>query len=102
LLVLGPVAFALVFVLGAGIIAAWTTVRFPRLASKRIPVIAVHLVIAMVLVQLVPPAIHLAGSAPLGVLASLFLVAFPVLVYSFLVALWLIVLAQNALGGRLR
>lgn len=100
--VLGPVAFALVFVLAAGLVAAWTTVRFPRLASKRIPVIAAHMVLAMILVQLVPPAIHLAGSAPLGVLASLLLVAFPVLVYSFLVAAWLIVLAQNALGGRLR
>jgi hypothetical protein len=96
------VAFALVFVLAAGLVAAWTTVRFPRLASKRIPVIAAHMVLAMILVQLVPPAIHLAGSAPLGVLASLLLVAFPVLVYSFLVAAWLIVLAQNALGGRLR
>jgi hypothetical protein len=95
-------AFATVFVLGAGAIAVWLTARFPGLTQSRFRTIALHMLAAFVVAQLVPRAIELAASAPASLFAALFLLALPVLVYTFLVALWLLRLAQSAMGGMLR
>lgn len=99
---LSPVVFATAFVLGAGVIAGWTTVRFPRLAAKRLRVILLHMFAAMVVTQLVGPLLQLAEALPVNVFVALFLVAFPALVYTFLVALWLIRVAQDLLGRMIR
>mgnify|MGYP003289882258 CR=1 FL=1 len=57
---------------------------------------------AMVVTQLVGPAIEFAESLPVTVFVPLFLFAFPALVYTFLVAVWLIHLAQDVLRGMIR
>jgi hypothetical protein len=98
------VVFAICLVLGAAAIALWIAVRFPQLTPQRLAVIMVHLVVAMVLAQLVPYGLLLpvSGSAAVQLIAGIFVLALPVLVYTLLITIWLLRVAQNALGGMLR
>jgi hypothetical protein len=98
------VVFGVCLVLGAAAIAIWITVRFPALRPQRLGIIALHLVVAMVLAQLVPFGLLLpvSGSAAVQLMAGVLALALPVLVYTLVVAIWLLTVAQNALGGMLR
>jgi heme/copper-type cytochrome/quinol oxidase subunit 4 len=98
------VGFAICLVLGAAAIALWITVRFPELKPQRLGIIVVHLVIAMVLARLVPFGLLLpvSNSAAVQLIAGIFVVALPVLVYTLVGAIWLVQVAQRALGGMLR
>ena len=98
------VLFGISLVLGAAAIAVWIAVRFPQLRPQRLGVIMIHLVVAMVLGQLVPFALLLPIDAPAAVqlMAGIFTLALPVLVYTLLITIWLLRVAQNALGGMLR
>ena len=98
------VIFGISLVLGAAAIAAWIAVRFPNLKPERLGMIIFHLLVAMVLAQLVPFGILLpvSGSAVVQLMAGIFVLALPVLVYTLLVTIWLLRVAQNALGGMLR
>jgi hypothetical protein len=79
-------------------------VRFPDLKPERLGMILFHLVVAMVLAQLVPFGILLpvSGSAVVQLMAGIFVLALPVLVYTLLVTIWLLRVVQNAMGGMLR
>jgi hypothetical protein len=97
--------FAAALVLGAGVIALWITVRFPKLMPNRWSRIALHLGFAIVLAHLVVPfgiVLPVSASPAVQLMAGIFAVALPVLVYTLVSAIWLIRLAQNALGGMLR
>jgi hypothetical protein len=98
------VVFGIFFVLGAAAIALWISVRFPKLKPERLAVIMVHLVFAMVLAQLLPFGLLLpvSASAAIQLMAGILTVALPVLVYTLLVAIWLLRIVQGALGGMLR
>jgi hypothetical protein len=98
------VIFGISLVLGAAAIAAWIAVRFPNLKPERLGMIIFHLLVAMVLAQLVPFGLLLpvSGSAAVQLMAGIFALALPVLVYTLLVTIWLLRVAQNALGGMLR
>ena len=98
------VVFGIFFVLGAAAIAVWISVRFPQLKPQRWQVIAIHLVLAMVLAQLVPFGLLLpvSASAAIQLMAGVLTVALPVLVYTLLTAIWLLRIATGALGGMLR
>jgi hypothetical protein len=86
---------------GAGLIALWVNVRFPGLMPWSLPKLLVHLILAFLLVKTVGPLMSaVAGSGvPSPKLTSVFAVAFPVLVYEFVVGTWLIRLAQATAGG---
>jgi hypothetical protein len=98
------VLFGISLVLGAAAIAVWISVRFPQLKPQRLAVIMIHLLVAMVLGQLVPFALLLPidASAAIQLMAGIFALALPVLVYTLLITIWLLRVAQNALGGMLR
>jgi hypothetical protein len=98
------VVFGICLVLGAAAIALWITVRFPKLKPERLGFVFVHLVVALVLAQLVPFAILLpvSGSAAVQLMTGILVVALPVLVYTLVGAIWLLQVAQRALGGMLR
>jgi hypothetical protein len=98
------VLFGICLVLGSAAIAVWIAVRFPRLRPQRLGVIMIHLVLAMVLGQLVPFGLLLPidASAAVQLMAGIFALALPVLVYTLLITIWLLRVAQNALGGMLR
>jgi hypothetical protein len=94
-------SFIVCIAIGAGVIALWVNVRFPNLMPWSLPRLLVHLVLAFLLVKAVSPGMaFVSGSGvPAASLASVFAVAFPVLVYEFVVGTWLIRLAQATAGG---
>jgi hypothetical protein len=96
--------FAACLVLGAGAIAVWVTVRFPNWRPERLKPVLIHLGLAVLLGHLVPFAILLpvSDSVVVQLMAGIFIVALPVLVYTLVATIWLIRIAQNALGGMLR
>lgn len=98
------VLFGIFFVLGAAAIALWISVRFPQLKPERWVVIVIHLVLALVLAQLLPLGLFLpvSASAAVQLMAGVLALALPVLVYTLLIAIWLLRVAQGALGGMLR
>jgi hypothetical protein len=98
------VVFGIFFVLGAAAIALWISVRFPKLKPQRLAIIMIHLVLAMVLAQLLPFGLLLpiSASAAIQLMAGILTLALPVLVYTLLIAIWLLRIVQGALGGMLR
>ena len=93
--------FLICLAVGAGAIALWLDVRLPKLMPWSLRRLLVHLVLAVSVVYLVGPAMTLVTSSalPAAGLAAVFCVAFPVLIYEFLVGLWLIRLAQASGSG---
>lgn len=98
------VVFGIFFVLGAAAIALWISVRFPKLKPERLAIIMIHLVLAMVFAQLLPFGLLLpiSASAAIQLMAGILTLALPVLVYTLLIAIWLLRIVQGALGGMLR
>lgn len=94
-------AFIVCIAIGAGIIALWTDVRFPRLMPWSMRRLLVHVVLAFLCVYVVAPAMRtiMSTGIPGSHIAAVFTIAFPVLVYNFLVGAWLIRLAQASAGG---
>jgi hypothetical protein len=98
------VIFGIALVLGAAVLALWIAVRFPGLRPERLGIIMLHFLIAMVAAQLVPLGLLLpvSDSEAVQLMAGILAVALPVLVYTLLIAIWLLRLVQSALGGMLR
>jgi hypothetical protein len=96
--------FGVFFVFGAAAVALWITVRFPKLSPERVRPVLIHMGIALLLAQLVRFGIMLpvSSSAAVQLIAGIFAVALPILVYSLLIFIWLLRIAQNAIGGMLR
>jgi hypothetical protein len=94
-------AFAICMGVGAAVVALWVDARFPRLMPWKLGRLLVHLVLALLFVYAVSPgmAALISLGIPAAKIAAVFCVAFPVLVYNFLVGAWLIRLAQATAGG---
>lgn len=90
--------FLVCLAIGSAAVALWVNVRFPKLMPWSLRRLLVHLILAFVVVKSVSPAMDwVAGSGvPAAGLTSIFLVAFPALVYEFLVGAWMIRLAQTS------
>jgi len=85
--------------LGAGAIAIWFFVRYPRAAPESTMRLLVHLVLAGLLIQfVVPPLMRIADGSKLSRLAGIFGFGFPALVYCMLAVLWLLAWATHMLG----
>ena len=97
------VLFGICLVLGAAAIAVWISVRFPQLKPQRLAVIMIHLLVAVVLGQLVPFGLLLPidASAAIQLMADLRARPSGSRVHA-LITIWLLRVAQNALGGMLR
>ena len=93
--------YVILFAVGSAVVALWITVRFPKLMPWKMAILLVHLVIAFLCVYAVAPgmAAVAASGIPAPRLTSVFAVAFPVLVYNFLVGTWMIRLAQASSAG---
>jgi hypothetical protein len=99
---MGKETFLLLFVLGAGALAAWIAVRLPRLAPQSFGAGGVHLVATFVLGALLGPLVRAVPGLPaeLSLLAALFFVALPAITYMLLVGMWLIQLAVAGAPAR--
>ena len=86
--------FVLVLAVGAAALAGWIHARFPGLAPERMGKTALHTGIAFVLLKLTPGL----GDSPVWIFAAVFLFVLPALVYALLCAIWMLKLAQTALG----
>jgi hypothetical protein len=88
--------FLVCLAVGSAAVAMWFNVRFPKLMPWSFRRLLVHLIVAFMVVKSVSPAMSWVAQSgvPAAALTSIFLVAFPVLVYEFLVGTWMIRLAQ--------
>jgi hypothetical protein len=96
-------AFAVCFLIGSAVVALWLDLRFPRLAPATVKATLIHVGVTIVTAQVVFPLAFnaLQGSRTLT-LVALFGVAFPILTYSLLVAVWVLKLVANASRGVFR
>ena len=96
--------FLVALALGAGAIALWINNRFPGIAPGRIPIVMVHVGVAMVIGIAVIPAIDAFVQASLSPLMRAivitFVVGLPALVYALLTSIWVILIAQGAMRMR--
>ena len=86
--------FVLVLASGAALLALWLHVRFPALAPERLGRTVAHVAFAFALLLAVPGI----GGSPVTVLAGLFGLVLPALVYALLCAIWMLQHFQTALG----
>ena len=91
-------AFAII--IGSAIVALWTDVRFPRLGPVSLPTVVLHLLASAMLLPLAASFLALGSpEQPLRVLAILFGIVFPALVYIFIAGLWLLKLFGAMIPG---
>jgi len=88
--VAAPSLFA--FVAGAGLLALWIDVRFPKLAPRSLS----RRVLAAASALLVLEAVPVLGGSAAAVYASLFAIVLPMLVSAFLAAVWLLRALRDA------
>jgi hypothetical protein len=85
---------------GAAAIALWIDVRFPEIAPRAWVGIAIHAVIAIGAGHILVPAgmnVLVETESAVLILVAVFGIAFPALMYAFLVAVWTIKTAQGYL-----
>jgi hypothetical protein len=89
---------------GAGAIALWIDVRFPRLAPDDMAKALLQVAASIALGYAISPVMQtlLAYEDPRLTLLGIFGLGFPSIVYCLLAGLWMIKLAQRALSGYLR
>jgi ABC-type uncharacterized transport system permease subunit len=89
---------------GAGAIALWIDVRFPRLAPQEMVKVVLHVAVSVALAYATTPAMKMvtASEDPRVVLLGIFGIGFPTIVYCLLTGVWLIKHAQRMLSGNLR
>jgi hypothetical protein len=89
---------------GAGAIALWIDVRFPRLAPRDVAKVVLHAAASIAVGYAISPAVETLASFedPRLSLAAVFGLAFPAIVYCLLAGIWVIRLAQQMLSGHLR
>jgi hypothetical protein len=80
------------FVVGAGFLALWIDARHPKLAPESFSKRMIAAISAMIVLQLAPV---FNGSRP-ALYATLFAILLPVLVSSFLTAVWLLRALRDA------
>jgi hypothetical protein len=89
---------------GAGAIALWIDVRFPRLAPQEMIKVILHIALSVAVAYATTPALKMvtASDDPQVVLLGIFAIGFPSIVYCMLAGIWLIRLTQRMLSGTLR
>jgi hypothetical protein len=90
----------MLFGVGAAAIALWIDVRFPGIAPRALLGIVIHAVLALGACQLLVPAgmnALLEAESAVLTLIAVFGIAFPALLYAFLVGVWTIKTAQGFL-----
>jgi hypothetical protein len=84
-------------------VAVWFDLRFPRIAPSTVKGTLIHVGVTIATAQVVVPlAFQALEGSPVLTLVALFGVAFPVLTYSLLVAVWVLKLVANASRGVFR
>ena len=97
---MNPQIFVLVLAVGAGALAVWTDVRFPKLGPKSMQGVILHSVGAMIALQVVASTIGALTSQPFPTpLAAVLGVALPGLMYAFISGVWAIRLFHGAYAG---
>jgi hypothetical protein len=86
--------FVLALAAGAGMLALWIHVRFPKLSPERMGKTLLHTGFAFVLLQLTPGL----GDTAVSMFMGVFLFILPALVYALLCTIWMLRLCQTALG----
>ncbi|MBD0328509.1 MAG: hypothetical protein ICV64_00165 [Thermoleophilia bacterium] len=89
------------FAVGTAALALWVNARFPRIAPGTFRGCILHVCLAMAVCQVATLLLRTATSDH-ATFVALFTVVVPVLVYSFLSAVWLIRVCQQMLGGAVR
>jgi hypothetical protein len=101
-----PQLLTICIALGAAAIALWVHARFPKLAPESLKLrFFLHVAGCAIVLNVAVPTTLRATAAADSVPASLlglFGVAFPALVYTFLVTVWMLKLVQNAAGSSVR
>lgn len=94
--------FAVCFLVGSAVVAVWFDLRFPWIAPSTVKGTLIHVGVTIVTAQVVPLAFQALQGSQVLTLVALFGVAFPVLTYSLLVAVWVLKLVANASRGVFR
>ena len=84
--------------IGAALLAFWVQIRFPNFAPHSLGWAIFHLGATTVLAQLTKVVFGSVELQPLGTMALVFGLALPTLVYAFTSGMWIIRIAQGALG----
>jgi hypothetical protein len=102
---LSPQLFAAIFVVAAGALAVWFAVRFPALAPASFGRALIHLGASLVAFYIAVPALKPLVNAmgqPISLHVMIFGLLLPAFVYRLLSSIWILKLATDALGSRLR
>ena len=93
--------FCIVFFVGSALVAFWFAARFPDAGPRTIAGALLHVFAALALGNLIEPAMTAIQGWPVPdpLVASLFLGAFPLLVYIFLACAWLVQTMHGLLTG---
>jgi hypothetical protein len=93
--------YVMLFAIGSAIVALWISIRYPSLMPWKMGKLLAHMIAAFLCIYSASSAMAIVqGSGiPAARLTSVFAVAFPVLVYNFLVGSWVIRLVQASAGG---
>ena len=97
-----PHTLVMLVAIGMALNAVWVHVRFPSLAPETLGAAILHLIAALVLLELVPIAMRLGLESDQTLLIALVGVAFPALTYIFLASLWLFRLFQGMMSRSIR
>lgn len=90
-------SFVIALGIGAAALAFWVQFRFPKLAPQTFGWAIVHLVVTGVLAQFTKTVFGSVALQPLGMMALVFGLALPTLVYLFVAGMWIIRIAQGAM-----
>jgi hypothetical protein len=89
--------FGIAFAVGAGAIALWVDVRFPKLLPEESRMILLHTLSAFLVLKLVARSVGpLVEAGPVPGLLTLVGIALPGVAYAFLVCIWAIKVFQGA------
>jgi hypothetical protein len=91
-------SFAIALGVGAAVLAFWVQYRFPKLAPQSVGWAIVHLVVTMALADITKTVFNSVELEPVAAMALVFGLALPTLVYSFVAGMWIIRIAQGAMG----
>ena len=94
---MSPTIFGVAFAVGAGALALWTDVRFPKLLPEEARTILLHTLGAFLVLHMVAGIVGpLVATGPLLAFVTLLGIALPCVAYAFLVCIWAIKLFQGA------
>ena len=97
--------FSVLFIAAAAAVAVWIVVRFPARAPTEFRRATIHFVVSMagmyLLVPVLDSALDVVGQ-PYRADLSLFAVLLPAFVYRLVSVIWVLRLAQGALGSPIR